>query len=384
MARPAHPRACGRGPGRDAPRHDPAVPDLLRGRLLRRARPRVVGFAAMANGTDTDSLGRLALFADLGRPQLEQIAHTLRRGDVRRRASASCARGSPARTSTSSSTARRGRDRRRRASLRLGRGEFFGEASALTRLRRRRPTSSRRPPLRCLVIPRDEVEPLPTRLPAGHRPDAEGRGCSGSPTTLAVAGIDRASRRATTRSSSSEAAPADSRRATASTRLGIEHAVDLAGRRAGRDVPLAARSSSGSSPGRSRTRPSSATTREYEWYDHNSLLADEPECRALVPPLMDRTLRRAVRGRRWRPAIAAFAERAALRVRYGCRWESHAARGRRLAHARDLGRRVPLPRRGLRARRDRAVEVGHPRRRGRAALRRDRASRARTRASASS
>ena len=30
-------------------------------------------------------------------------------------------------------------------------------------------------------------------------------------------------------------------------------------------------------------------TREYEWYDHNSLLADEAESRALVPQLMDRT-----------------------------------------------------------------------------------------------
>ena len=34
--------------------------------------------------------------------------------------------------------------------------------------------------------------------------------------------------------------------------------------------------------------PGCENTREYEWYDHNSLIADEPELRALVPDLMDR------------------------------------------------------------------------------------------------
>ena len=37
VAGAVHARDPGRGPGRDAPRHDPAVPDLLRGRLLRLA-----------------------------------------------------------------------------------------------------------------------------------------------------------------------------------------------------------------------------------------------------------------------------------------------------------------------------------------------------------
>src|SRR5919202_1964774 len=34
--------------------------------------------------------------------------------------------------------------------------------------------------------------------------------------------------------------------------------------------------------------PVARGTREYEWYDHNSLLAEEPEHRALVPDFMDR------------------------------------------------------------------------------------------------
>ena len=62
-------------------------------------------------------------------------------------------------------------------------------------------------------------------------------------------------------------------------------------------------------------------TREYEWFDHNSLLAEEPECRALVPQLMDRTFDAPSR-EEMEAGLAAFAERARLEIRYGCRWES--------------------------------------------------------------
>ena len=61
-------------------------------------------------------------------------------------------------------------------------------------------------------------------------------------------------------------------------------------------------------------------TRAYEWYDWNSLLGEEPGHRALVPGFMD--------GRSYFPSreemergLLAFAERAGIRVRYGCRWE---------------------------------------------------------------
>ena len=60
-------------------------------------------------------------------------------------------------------------------------------------------------------------------------------------------------------------------------------------------------------------------TREYEWFDHNSLLPDEPEHRALVPELMDRTFDVPAR-HEMEAAIVAFAERTGLRVRYGCEW----------------------------------------------------------------
>jgi thioredoxin reductase len=67
--------------------------------------------------------------------------------------------------------------------------------------------------------------------------------------------------------------------------------------------------------------PVARTTREYEWYDHNSLLADEPELKALVPGFMDRAFDLPSRSE-MEAGIAAFADKAGLEVRYGCVWES--------------------------------------------------------------
>jgi thioredoxin reductase len=67
--------------------------------------------------------------------------------------------------------------------------------------------------------------------------------------------------------------------------------------------------------------PVERTAREYEWYDHNSLLAEEPELKALMPALMDRAYDLPSRAE-MEAGLAAFAERAAIDVRYGCTWES--------------------------------------------------------------
>ena len=67
--------------------------------------------------------------------------------------------------------------------------------------------------------------------------------------------------------------------------------------------------------------PVERTSREYEWYDHNSLIADEAELKALVPELMDRAYDLPSRAE-MEAGIAAFADKAALQVRYGCSWES--------------------------------------------------------------
>jgi thioredoxin reductase len=75
--------------------------------------------------------------------------------------------------------------------------------------------------------------------------------------------------------------------------------------------------------------PVAKTTREYEWYDHNSLVADEPELKALVPGFMDRAFDLPSRSE-MEAGIAAFADRARLDVRYGCVWESTRYDGDRL------------------------------------------------------
>jgi thioredoxin reductase len=67
--------------------------------------------------------------------------------------------------------------------------------------------------------------------------------------------------------------------------------------------------------------PVEKTSREYEWYDHNSLLADEPELKAVMPGLMDRAYDLPSR-HEMEAGLVTFAERAALDVRYGCAWES--------------------------------------------------------------
>jgi thioredoxin reductase len=67
--------------------------------------------------------------------------------------------------------------------------------------------------------------------------------------------------------------------------------------------------------------PAEPGTRAYEWYDHNSLIADEPEHQALVPPLMDRSYMVPSR-HEMEAGLAAFAEQVPVPVRHGCAWES--------------------------------------------------------------
>lgn len=67
--------------------------------------------------------------------------------------------------------------------------------------------------------------------------------------------------------------------------------------------------------------PAERGTRPYEWYDWNSLVGEEPAHRALVPGFMDGTSYFPARHEMER-GLEAFAERADMSVRYGCRWES--------------------------------------------------------------
>ncbi len=100
---------------------------------------------------------------------------------------------------------------------------------------------------------------------------------------------------------------------------GVPHAVLSADPSAGgmfRHWPLFQRLLSWTKP----YAPAERTSREYQRYDWNSLIADEPHLRSLQADLMD--------GSSYFPSraemeanLVAFSERAAIAVRYGCRWE---------------------------------------------------------------
>ena len=104
------------------------------------------------------------------------------------------------------------------------------------------------------------------------------------------------------------------------SRVGVEHAVISQDDSPGgmfRKWPIFQRLLSWTKPDAPRQRQ----TREYEWYDHNSLVADEDACRACVAEEMDRSFMVPSRPEMER-GLACFADRARIAVRYGCTWES--------------------------------------------------------------
>ena len=103
------------------------------------------------------------------------------------------------------------------------------------------------------------------------------------------------------------------------SRRGVDHAVISADDSPGgmfRFFPIYQRLLSWTKP----DAPCEPGTREYEWYDHNSLVGDVADCQALVSRFMDRTYMVPSRAE-MEQGMVAFAERAGVHVRYGCRWE---------------------------------------------------------------
>ena len=103
-------------------------------------------------------------------------------------------------------------------------------------------------------------------------------------------------------------------------RLGVEHAVlsdDPAPGGMFRRWPVFQRMLSWTKPYAGFDHAS----RAYERFDWNSLLADEPEHRGIMPALMDGTSYFPSRPEMER-GLVTFAERTGLQVRYGCRWET--------------------------------------------------------------
>lgn len=102
--------------------------------------------------------------------------------------------------------------------------------------------------------------------------------------------------------------------------LGVRHAVIAADAAPGgmfRQYPLFQRLISWSKP----HAPAERGTRPYPWYDWNCLLADEPDQRAFVAEFMDGASYFPTRWEMER-SLVAFARRAGVRVRHGCRWEA--------------------------------------------------------------
>ena len=67
--------------------------------------------------------------------------------------------------------------------------------------------------------------------------------------------------------------------------------------------------------------PFERRTREYEWFDHNSLVGDEPEHQALVAEFMDRAFDVPARPE-MEAGLIEFATRGGVHVRYDCEWLS--------------------------------------------------------------
>ena len=128
------------------------------------------------------------------------------------------------------------------------------------------------------------------------------------------------------------------------SRLGIDHAVISADPAPGgmfRRFPFFQRLLSWTKPHAQLAHDS----REYERYDWNSLIAFEPEHRAVMPPLMDGSSEFPSRPE-MEQGLRTFAERTGVRVRYGTRWEGTSTRRRALRPA-HVRRR--LPRQGRRS-----------------------------------
>jgi thioredoxin reductase len=102
------------------------------------------------------------------------------------------------------------------------------------------------------------------------------------------------------------------------TRAGVDHALlsaDDAPAGMFRRFPVFERLISWTKP----DAPFERRSREYECYDHNSLIAEEPEARGLVAGQMDRTFDVPAR-HEMEAGIAEFAERTGIKARYGCHW----------------------------------------------------------------
>ena len=239
-----------------------------------------------------DTLGRLTLFADFTRPELEAVAHTVdeemfAEGQrvLRQGLSGS---GFFVILEGKATISIDGEARWTLGAGRLLRRDLRPDRRAADRRRRR----DEAPALRGRAGP--GVRAVPARAPAVPLPPAPGRGATGCATrshggSRRPAVPARRLRRRRRRQRPGRAP--DELRACA--RSAIRHAVLSADDAPGgmfRRFPVFERLITWTKP----DAPFERGTREYEWFDHNSLLAEEPECRALVPAVDGPHVRRPV------------------------------------------------------------------------------------------
>ena len=206
----------------------------------------------------------------------------------------------------------------------LHRGDFFGEVSILLG---EPPTADIVAPLAArLPAPRSRGGvPVPARAPAGHVPDAPGPGAPPAQRqplaelTVAADQADRPFPPGEYPVLVIGSGPGGLQLSYGLRKFGVPHAVISADPGPGgmfRRWPFFQRLLSWTKP----YAPAEKSSREYQRYDWNSLIADEPELRALQAEFLD--------GSSYFPSrpemqanLEAFATRAGIAVRYGTRWE---------------------------------------------------------------
>ena len=166
---------------------------------------------------------------------------------------------------------------------RLRQGEFFGEISTLLGDPHGRRDAGT--PLRVLEIPGPKLEAFLLNYPRVMLRSSRRRRAAAGSARLAI--LDRPSPPGEYPVVVVGSGPGGLQTSYSSLARGRPACRPLPGRGAGRHVPKVADLPAPAS----WTKPDAPVergTREYEWYDHNSLVADDPECRALVAAEMDR------------------------------------------------------------------------------------------------
>ena len=262
-----------------------------------------------------DAIASFALFADLNQAQLEGIAHifdeamfaegerVLRQGLT--------GSGFYVILDGEAAIVVDGTER-----ARLARGEFFGEVSIILGESPIADVVAIRP-LRCLVLVGSAGRAVPHRPPAGHVPDAAGPGAPAA-SRQPMAELNRPFPPGEYPVVVVGSGPGALQFSYSLRRHGIDHAVISADPSPGgmfRRWPFFQRLLSWTKP----HAPAARGSRAYQRYDWNSLLGEEPETRAIQPGLMDGTSYFPSRPE-MEANLVAFTEKAALQVRYDCRW----------------------------------------------------------------